>query len=231
MQITLEQINEALTPTGLITLGAFVPQAGDHVAGADDHSTLVLVGNAGPGMWRVFSKSHIDQNEQNPLDSWSRQVLGDVSAGLAARFGLSVQTLFPFEGPPYMPFQRWALRSGDVHPSPLGPMIHNTYGMWHAYRGAFVMAAKIELDDTPPSASPCLSCAEKPCLNSCPVNAFSLEGYDVPACLDELGKDPHGPCLSASCLARRACPVGRDYIYEPAHARFHMQKFLASQRS
>ena len=29
----------------------------------------------------------------------------------------------------------------------------------------------------------------------------------------------------AGCLARRACPVGRDFPYEPAHAAYHMKSF------
>jgi hypothetical protein len=34
--------------------------------------------------------------------------------------------------------------------------------------------------------------------------------------------------MSGGCLARRACPVGREYAYDPAQARFHMQAFLAA---
>jgi hypothetical protein len=230
MEITLGHIDEALKPTGLLRLGTFQPEASDGVPGFQDKCSLVLVGNAGPEMWRAFSTSDDDENDPNPLDNWSRRVLGDLSHVLSHRYGVSIQALFPFDGPPYMPFQRWALRSGTVHPSPIGPMIHDTYGLWHAYRGAFMIAAELK-DNVPDQAtSPCLPCTEKPCLTSCPVGAFSAQGYDVPACLDLLEKESDGACLSASCLARRACPVGRDYIYEQDHARFHMEKFLKSHR-
>ncbi|NQU58337.1 MAG: hypothetical protein HQ513_13955 [Rhodospirillales bacterium] len=230
MLITLRSIDEALSPTGLLTLGAFLPDPSDGVPGSNDPCSLVLVGNAGPEMWQIFSKSGIDENDPAPLDNWSRQVLGELSGVLSNRYGVPVQALFPFDGPPYHPFQRWALRSRSVHPSPIGPMIHDTYGLWHAYRGAFVIASKIEMAAIQPGPNPCQSCAEKPCLTTCPVGAFSEAGYDVPACLDFLEKAAGGTCLSASCLARRACPLGRDYIYEAPHARFHMEKFLESQR-
>ena len=230
MEITPDPIDEALKPTGLLRLGSFQPKESDGVPGYQEKCSLVLVGNAGPEMWRVFSSSSLDQNDQNPLDNWSRQVLGDLSQVLAQRLGVSVQALFPFDGPPYMPFQGWALRSGTVHPSPIGPMIHEIYGLWHAYRGALLIAAEIKGDAPEQITSPCLPCAEKPCLTTCPVDAFSQVGYDLPACLDLLEEHPNGDCLSASCLARRACPVGRAFIYEPAHARFHMEKFLKSHR-
>jgi len=230
MQITLGHIDEALSVTGLLTLGAFHRQASDGVTGGIEGGSLVLVGNAGPEMWRVFSQSGFDRNASSPLDNWSRQVLGDLADILSQRFGLSVQAVFPFDGPPYQPFQRWAVRSGNAHPSPIGPMIHNTYGLWHAYRGAFLIAAKLEMTVPCETSHPCQSCVEKPCLSSCPVEAFSEAGYDVPACLDYLEKQPGGACLSASCLARRACPIGRDYTYAPPHARFHMDKFFKAHR-
>jgi hypothetical protein len=230
MTITLAHIDEALSATGLLTLGSFEPQPSDGVADCGQQCCLVLIGNAGPDMWRVFSASGFDENELNPLDDWSARVLGAVAGDLSQRFGLSVKALFPFDGPPHHPFQRWAQRSGTVHPSPIGPMIHATYGLWHAYRGAFLIEAKIVDAPAQPGPSPCLSCLEKPCLIGCPVGAFSSHGYNVPACLDLLEKEPDGTCLSASCLARRACPVGRTYTYEAPQARFHMAKFFAAQR-
>jgi len=32
--------------------------------------------------------------------------------------------------------------------------------------------------------------------------------------------------MNLGCKARRACPVGRKYIYHPDQALFHMEKFL-----
>jgi hypothetical protein len=36
--------------------------------------------------------------------------------------------------------------------------------------------------------------------------------------------------MEFACLARHACPVGRDYRYAPAQARFHMQSFLRNHQ-
>ena len=53
---------------------------------------------------------------------------------------VGAMALYPFDGPPYRPFQRWAMRAEPVAPSPLGLFIHPEYGLWHAYRAALVFA-------------------------------------------------------------------------------------------
>jgi len=133
---------------------------------------------------------------------------------------------YPFAGPPYYPFQRWAMKADTVFASPIGPLIHPTYGMWHAYRGALLFTETINLPDVPSTSSPCDTCIDKPCLSTCPVAAFSADGYDVPTCRTHIGSDEGFDCLENGCLARRACPIGQDYIYEPAQAAFHMMHFL-----
>ena len=37
---------------------------------------------------------------------------------------LGGKALFPFGGPPFLPFQRWAQRAEPVHSSPIGLLIH-----------------------------------------------------------------------------------------------------------
>ena len=230
MTLSLSQIEKHLDPEGFVLLGHFPITPEDQIPGASDNATLVLVGNAGPGMWRAFTATNPDLSSTNPLDEWTRSTLIGIAGDLTRDQGIRIDTLFPFDGPPYHPFQRWAAKSGNAFPTPIGPLLHPRYGLWHAYRGAFVINALIAgyADSTGPN--PCQTCAERPCLNTCPVGAFSDTGYDVPACLDLLEKEPNSPCFTTGCEARRACPVGHDYIYEPPQARFHMEKFLAAHR-
>ncbi|MBO6782268.1 MAG: hypothetical protein JJ899_03205 [Alphaproteobacteria bacterium] len=211
-------LDRLLREHGLIARGAFHPAPDDDVPGGP--GTLVLVGNAGPQMWRAFEAARpAYADDPDPLDAWVRDVL----AGIAGDVGATA--LFPFGGPPYLPFQRWAQRAGPVHPSPLGVLIHPDYGLWHAYRGALAFAERLDLaapDDRP---SPCATCADKPCLSACPVDAFSPDIYDVPACVGHIETAAGTDCLELGCRARRACPVGRDVLYEPAQAEFHMRAF------
>jgi len=114
-----------------------------------------------------------------------------------------------------------------VHPTPIGPLIHADYGLWHAYRGALVFTGPVDLSGPDVRQSPCESCADKPCLSACPVNAIAHNAYDVPACTSHIASAAGRDCLDLGCRACLACPVGRAYAYEPAQAAFHMWKFLA----
>lgn len=216
----LDEIEHALRAAGLSPRGAFHPAAGDGVPPlAPDTPTrsLVLAGNAGPQMWRAYAAARAGSDMT--LDQWSQRVL----TGLAARLG--ARAVFAFERP-YLPFQRWAQRAEPCHPSPLGLLIHPDYGLWHGYRGALLFSGAIALPPPERRASPCASCADRPCLRACPADAFTGGAYDVPACVCHLAAAPDAACMQRGCLARHACPVGRDYRYMPAQARFHMQAFL-----
>lgn len=216
-----DALSRALDAHGLLPRGAFHPGPDD--GAPDDAGTILPVGHAGPGMWRVFAAAKPDGADS--LDRWSKSVLGDI----ARRFDATA--LFPSDGPPYMPFQRWAIKAEPVHASPLGILIHPDYGLWHGYRGALTFADRLPLPPQDGRASPCETCADRPCLSTCPVGAFGEDGYDVPACAGHLRAPAGQDCMALGCRARRACPVGRDYSYEPAQAAFHMAAFLGARGS
>jgi hypothetical protein len=122
----LARLSRTLDGHGLLFRGGFYPGPRDRVPG--ETGTLVLVGNAGPDLWRVFA--HHRRDELHPLDAWTRRVL----TGVGRRFDARI--MFPFGGPPYHPFQRWARRAEAVFQSPTDPLVHLEHGLWHAYRGA-----------------------------------------------------------------------------------------------
>lgn len=216
----LDEIEDALEPYGLSLRGGFAPSEAD---GAPEGArALLMVGNAGPQMWRAFAP-HADAGP-HALDRWIAREVGAIVARVGAK------PLYPFAGPPYWPFQRWARRAESVHASPLGMLIHPDYGLWHAYRAALAFDRPIELPSRADLPSPCDFCCEQPCLSACPVGAFSPAGYDVTACRAHVQAAAGADCLTASCRARRACPVGRAFGYGPAQARFHMTAFLSGQR-
>lgn len=183
-------------------------------------ATLVLLGWVGGDGWQTFAGSpEAHDGVPNPLDRWSRRVIDSLADALDAT------ALYPFSGPPWLPFQRWAQRADRVFVSPLGILIHPDWGLWHSYRGALAFHAHLDLEPAAASVSPCESCADKPCLTRCPVSAFSNEGYDVAGCRAHLSSPAGAACMEGGCLARDACPVGTRHRYAPAQAAFHMRAF------
>lgn len=193
--------------------------------GIDPERPLIaLVGNIGSSYWPNFSESaEYRDNAPDPLDRWSRRV----AEIIASEFPLT--PVYPFEGPPYYPFQRWAQRAEALEQSPVGVMMHPEFGLWHSYRFA-LLGAEFEAEQAPATTvSPCVECADKPCLQRCPVGAFDEAGYDVEGCASYLKQTPLAECHALGCLARFACPVATELRYLPAQGRFHLQAFLEAR--
>ena len=202
--------------------GGFDLDSGESLAGVTPpaHPVLavLLVGNAGPGLWSGFP--HGSAGGPDPLDRWCRNILDEC----ARSFGCSV--IMPSDGPPWAPFQSWALRAGRVYPSPIGLLIDPVWGLWHAYRGALLLPWRLDVPKTPPRASPCASCPERPCLDACPVAAFSREGFDRHSCRSHLATPRGRHCIEGGCQARGACPVAAGARYPEGQARFHMNAWV-----
>jgi epoxyqueuosine reductase QueG len=156
---------------------------------------------------------------RDTLDQWTEDVVGTLARDLDAA------AVYPFAKPP-LPFLTWARRAGAGHVSPLGLNIHPVYGLWHAYRAALLFPVVFDFPVRQQGAHPCETCDGKPCLSACPVDAFSREGYDTEACAQHLAGGQGQECMDGGCLARRACPIGRQFCYSPRQARFHMDAFL-----
>jgi hypothetical protein len=215
----IAMLADRVATAGLVLRGAFHPGPEDGLA----CGTLALLGFAGGLGWPAFAASpEARDGAADPLDRWSRRVID----GLAASLGGAA--LYPFGGPPWHPFQRWAQRAEPVHPSPLGILIHPDWGLWHSYRGAIAFAERIALPSLDRRPSPCLTCTGRPCLAACPVGAFSTSGYGVAGCAAHIAAPAGAGCISAGCAARRACPVGASHRYGPAQMRFYMRAFRAS---
>lgn len=215
------ELERSFDGCGLVPLGMCTLRSGE-ILNNPGEATVVLVGNAGPAMWEVFSR-RADRNSEilplDPLDQWTRQVVDPIAMALGAR------AIYPFELP-HPPIQRWALQSGSVFQSPIGMLIHPEFGLWHAYRAALLFPGAVSTGMAPKVSSPCDDCVEKPCLSACPVGAFSADGYDVPACAGYLSSKLGGEsCPSSGCAARNACPVGQNYRYRGAQIQFHMRAF------
>ena len=220
---TADEIAAALSANGLILRGGFNFAAGEDVpvgvSGAAARSVL-LVGQAGAAPWPHFMRwrERRPQIIANPLDTWSRQVIGAVAEKFGAR------SVSPSDRP-YLPFQQWAMRAEGLKPSPLGILMHPKYGLWHAYRGALLFEDEIGVEASHASIHLCDTCVEKPCMKSCPVDAYSPEGFAYQSCLSHVRGADGSPCRTGGCLDRNACPYGTAYRYPADVQHFHMAAF------
>ncbi len=219
-------ISEALFGTGLFVRGGFHPVAEDGVPRLADGraaATRILIGNACRDLWRAFRRGHAVIEGSDPRVAWIDGHIERAAKAAGAEIVFATR-------PPWPPIMRWAMRAEPVHRSPLGLLIHPEFGLWHVYRAAFLFAERLDLPPPAAAASPCDSCADKPCLSTCPVDAFAPGSFDSSRCVDHVESPSGRACTSGGCLARRACPVGRHYAYDREAGAFHMAAVVRAVR-
>ena len=212
-------IAAAVKPTGMVARGGFVADSSiPDLADGRPTRTVVMIGNVGGVMWPRFCREQTPGPD--PLDRWTRATLRPIAGHFGADF------VHPSDEP-FQPFQRWAQRADDVWQSPIGLMIHPEFGLWHAYRGAFLLPNEVTgLPKVGDRVSPCTTCVDRPCLSTCPVDAFTAEGYDTDSCRDHVRSGTEPVCLTGGCAARCACPVGTEFRYDTDQMRLHMGAFV-----
>lgn len=205
-----------------VTQADKVPEHSDGEAA----NTLLLFGQAGQELWPSFSQSpEYNDGEPHPMDRWSERVGRNIADSLNG------QLLLPFGGPEHHPFLSWAIKAESLTSSRLGMLMHPVHGLWHAYRFAISLKESVsDLGEPPEPKDVCASCADEPCLSSCPVNAFDGKTYDVQACAAHLRGHPGGQCLMQGCMARDACPEGLPSRYASEQRKFHMKQFMIAMQ-
>lgn len=215
---SMAEIAAEVRATGLHLVGWFHPAPEDGApAGV---GTLLLLGPSDGGMWEAFRASaEFRDGVPDPLDRWSRRLID----GLGARLG--AVALYPFGGPPWHPFQRWAARGEGAVVSPVAMQASPVRGLWASYRGALGFAERLPLP-TRRWHDPCRGC-QAPCLTSCPVDALAGGTYDMPRCVAHV-TGPAGVACGSGCLVRAACPAGAGVGLPREQRAFHMAAFVAA---
>lgn len=216
--MTLDRLSTAVSEHGLMLMGAFHPDKAEGMA--QDAGTIVLLGPS-PDFWPIF-KSSPEFTHPDPIDRWSTRVI----TSLANRF--DAVPVFPFGGPPYAPFLRWAKLTGRAWDSPVGMLVHDTTGLMVSYRGALLFSEPLDLPGVVP-AKPCDTCSDRPCLTACPVAALGQNGYDIPVCTAFLDTDAGKDCMNRGCHVRRSCPASRGAGRHEDQSAHHMRIFRGNR--
>ena len=166
---------------------------------------LILIGHGGRSLWDEVQAAGIRSDD--PIDDFSVDAVEQWFAGQFAdrRF----QIVYP--GETSVGLQGLGQLAGWHHASPFMVGINETWGTWYAYR--VVLLADTDILPTPPvrSASPCLSCAAKPCIAACPGKAMDDGVFVLEKCV-AYRKQPASRCRE-TCVARTGCPVGTGHRY------------------
>lgn len=220
--MTFSEIAGAARARHLRVFAALHPRPDPALPG--DTGTLLLLGPGEPGYWAALTAAPEWQDgAPDPVDRWSARVIGALAEEVGA------VPLFPFGGPPFLPFFRWAVDSGWVHQSPVRLLVHGEAGLWVSFRGALALRARLDLPPPPPA--PCPGCADQPCRTACPVTALPPAGYDTAACTGFLATPEGAGCATGGCRVRTACPAGRAHGRVAAQSAYHMAQFMQGSRA
>lgn len=177
-----------------------------------DYTRLVLIGHGGKTLWSQLKKS--DMGVAHPVDTYSltrtQQFIDDYLDG--------ADSLIVYPTEYLVPLGQLGELAGWSHPSPLGQGINAEYGIWFAYRTAFLTMADLPTMIAPPTDSPCESCRDQPCLSACPVGATG-ETFAINRCAQHR-LQPKSPCADR-CFARMACPIAPAHHYTLPQIQYH----------
>jgi epoxyqueuosine reductase len=212
----LADVDIRVSGHALTILGGFHPRTQDGTP--EGTKTLLLLGPKEPAFWPHFTvQPEWHDGAPDPVDRWSRRVIGHLACDLGAK------ALFPFTGPPHLPFYKWALATGRFWPSPVSLLVHDQAGLMVSIRGALALRHHLDLPEQAPN--PCATCTTKPCLAACPPRALTGAGYDVPGCHRYLDTDAGQSCMTAGCAVRRACPLSIRHARMHEQSAYHMGQF------
>lgn len=177
--------------------------------------TLCILAHGGRTLWNNLE--HPLDEARHPIDSFSLAQVHWLNDTVLRDPSLNV--LFP--GEHLIPLQKIGRFLNISRPSLLGLDMNQEFGVWFAFRAAFLTTSEIPEIRPPDFISACASCSEKPCQKVCPPSAVqnSAEEFQLRACATHR-LSPNSECLS-QCLARNSCPYKHEHQYSVEQMAYH----------
>lgn len=172
---------------------------------------LILIGHAGRRLWEAVKESGIDSPD--PIDDFTVRTVARWFADCQP--GSAYEMLYPGTHP--IGLQRLGHLAGWHHPTPFMVGIDQEWGTWFAYRAAIVSDTHFPVTQRVEGLHPCVTCAPRSCIGSCPGGALAGGQFDLGKCVG-YRKQEDSQC-KATCLARTSCPVGSSHRYSEEQIR------------
>ena len=184
---------------------------GQYITDLPAYQQLLLVGHGGRRLWECVQAS--DTTSAHPIDSYTVHTLQQHFSRHLPK--LRFRFIYPGEQP--LGLQQLGALAGWHQPSLLRIGIDREWGSWSAYRAVVLCDSDFAPTKRVDRDNPCDHCAEQACIQHCPAAAVSREALALERCL-EARLAESSPC-QYTCLARCACPVGKQHQYETAQMR------------
>lgn len=229
-RLPIERLNEAgLNRQAVFNLHDLPPDIGGKLGAHVGETQLILLGHGGRRLWERVSAGGL--NSEHPIDDYTIAVITQCFADHLPQNRYRI--LYPGNQP--IGLQALGQLAGWHYPSPFMIGIDAQWGSWFAYRAVILsdthFCALNPVDRTTPEVElgsrnvqapvledhPCQRCLEMPCISACPAGALDGGTFDFVRCSAHR-QQPASPC-AFTCLARVACPVGKEHRYDDAQLR------------
>lgn len=202
-----------------------VSQLKTQFASFDKYSRLVLVGNGGRRFWESFKT--LAETSSNPVDDYSLELVKQFMSFFSD--SISAMHLFPSSFSYSVPLQKLGMIAGWSYPSPLGQDINPEYGLWFAFRSAFLTDLNLPLRFEKKVDPPCHNCQTRDCVGGCPAGAVQdVYEFKTKLCINYRLR-ASSQC-SNQCKARLACPYASGYRYSLEQIHYHYTFSLKSMQ-
>jgi len=126
-----------------------------------DYRRLMLIGHGGRLMWEKLQSTALESKD--PVDQFATSI----TRSFIHDYLDNSEFFWLFPEPDYsVPLQQLGEAAGWCSPSPLGLGISAEFGLWFAYRAAFLIDSDLPLTSVQPHLSPCSTTALHHCLST-----------------------------------------------------------------
>lgn len=188
--------------------------------GRADHCVLV-VGNTAALWPRLLATLEAEPERcdaMHPLDDYCRQQIGAAADATARALAVPHRVRYASDSPPEaVAMQHLAEVAGLAQTAPCNLSVHPRFGPWIALRAAAVFA--LEAPRAQPRATPCSSCADRPCRG--PFEEAMAETWrdEHPGAAQRIARH-----YRRWLAVRDACPLGREHRYSEPQLDYHYLK-------